>query len=316
MRDNGYSRQTQPNDKYLEKMRLILKENNHDVNYLLLCSNGSILNDYQISEKLLGEILQCAQQCEIPKIIIETHYRDVTESKLKLISKIIKKPVIIEMGLETLNSRYHETMFMKGIDLDKYEETIKRIKSFGYEVEINLMFGIPFLSEYEQYEDTLNTIHWVVDHRCKPIVFPVNIKPHTLLRYAYDKGLYKPVSLWLLVHVLDRLEHEELCNILIAWYGNRDEPYPNDIPTVFPSACDRCRHNLEVFFQSLMNAQKFVERKNLISELMSTTTCDCCRVAKKSIEVSNHTFEKHFKTFYYQLKKDFGSNTNNREKQK
>lgn len=313
MCDYGCAEKTETNEKYLEKMRLILNENNQGVNYLLLCSNGSILNDYQISEKLLIEILQCAQQCRVPKIIIETHYQDVTESKLQIISKIIKKPVIIEMGLETLNSRYHETMFMKGIDLNKYEETINRIKRFGYEVELNLMFGIPFLSEFEQYEDTLKAIHWVINHNCKPIIFPINIKPHTLLRYAYDKGLYKPVSLWLLVHVLDCLECEELCNTLIAWYGNRDEPYPNDIPTVFPDACDSCRHNLEVFFRSFMNAQKFTERKTLISELIRTTTCDCCWIAKKAIEVPRFAFEKQFETFYRQLKDDFGGNANNKE---
>lgn len=313
MCDYGCADRTETNDKYLEKMRQILNENNQKVKYLLLCSNGSILNDYQISENLLIEILCCAQECDIPKIIIETHYQDVTERKLHLINTFIRKPVVIEMGLETINPRYHETVFMKGIDLNKYEETIKRIRRFGYEVEVNLMFGIPFLSEYEQCEDTLKTIHWAVNHNCKPVIFPVNIKPHTLLRYAYDNGLYKPISLWSLVHVLDRLECEELCSVLLAWYGNRDEPYPNDIPTVFPAACDSCRHNLEVFFRSFMEAQEFFEKKKLISELIRTATCDCCMNAKETIEFPQYTFEKRFEAFYCQVKNDFGENANNME---
>lgn len=313
MCDYGCAKQTAANSEYLEKMRLILNENNEGLRYLLLCSNGSILNDYQITEELLIEILRCAQASKIPNIIIETHYKDVSENKLKLINKIVDKPVIIEMGLETINSRYHETMFMKGINFSEYEETIKRIKRFGYEIELNLMFGIPFLSEYEQFKDTLQTIHWAVDHNCKPVIFPINIKPHTLLRYAYDKGLYKPVSLWLLVHLLDCLEPEELCSTLVAWYGNRDEPYPNDIPTVFPKACDSCRKDLEVFFSEFMGTQNYTERKSLISELIKKTTCDCYQTALKMLEVPTLAFEKRFANFYSLLENDFVNNKNTSE---
>ena len=311
MCDYGCAKQTASNDKYLENMRSILNENNSGVNYLLLCSNGSILNDYQISDNLLTDILRCAQMCKIPNIIIETHYRDVSENKLQLISKLVNKPVIIEMGLETINLKYHEFMFMKGINLDKYEETIDRIKRYGYEVELNLMFGIPFLSEFEQFEDTLQSVRWAVNHNCKPIIFPINIKPHILLRYAYDRGFYKPVSLWMLVHLLDNLEPKELCSTLTAWYGNRDEPYPNDIPTVFPVACDNCFQTLKAFFRAFMDTQNYTERKSLISKLISKTTCDCCHIAKKSIEVPKHDFEERFASFYQQLKKDFGGDTNN-----
>ncbi len=78
MCDYGCAKKTAANHIYLGKLRLILNENNQGVNYLLLCSNGSILNDYQISEELLTEILRCTQTCKIHNIIIETYYQDVT----------------------------------------------------------------------------------------------------------------------------------------------------------------------------------------------------------------------------------------------
>lgn len=310
MCDYGCARQTAPNDKYLENMRYILNENSSGANYLLLGSNGSILNDYQISDSLLADILRCAQACEIPNIIIETHYQDVSEKKLQLISELMDKPIIIEMGLETLNSRYHETMFMKGIDLDKYEETIERIKRYGYEIELNLMFGIPFLSEFEQFEDTLQSVRWVVNHNCKPIIFPINIKPHTLLRYAYESGFYKPVSLWMLVHLLDTLEPKELCSTIIVWYGNRDESYPGDIPTVFPATCDNCCQTLQEFFRAFADTCDYTERKSLISKLINKTSCDCCQIAKKSIKVPKYDFEERFASFCCQLEKEFSGDTN------
>lgn len=290
---------------YLDEMQKILKEYSAGVNFLLICSNGSILDEYQVSTELLTGILNISQACNIPNIIIETHYKDVTKDRLDLINKWIHKPVILEMGLETVNTDYQNLLFMKNIEIIEYEKTIRRIHNYGYDIEINLMLGLPFLSPSKQIEDVKQSIDWVIDRKCTPVIFPVNIKPHTMLKYIYDKGLYQPISLWLLIILLDDLPPQVLSKIIIAWYGNRDEPYPNDIPTILPQTCNKCRDSLLSFGRQFLNTNQYKERKKLISDLINNTSCNCYMVTKRRLYEETVDFEKKYNQFYEKLQTDF-----------
>lgn len=307
MCDYGRANNEGSHQAYISEMNEILNKHREGINFLLLCSNGSILDEKQISTELLSEILKAAQSCNIPRIIIETHYRDVNADRLNLIKHFVHKPIIIEMGLETINPKYQNALFMKGIEIDLYEKTICLIHDYGYDVELNLMFGLPFLSAQEQLEDAKRSIDWAICHQCTPIIFPINIKPYTILRYAYDNGLYQPISLWLLIILLDSLNEEELSNILIAWYGNRDDSYIGDIPTIFPQTCSECRNKLIAFGRAFLDAHLYDERKALIAELLSNTTCDCYQNVKKQLELSGDNFDTKYDQFYQQVKKDFNN---------
>lgn len=292
---------------YIEEMKEILSQYSAGIKYLLLCSNGSILDEFQIPTELLKDILHIAQNCNIPEIIIETHYRDISALKLNLIRNIVHKPITIEMGLETINHTYQDAFFMKGIEIEHYEKTISLIKEYGYDIELNLMLGLPFLSVKEQLNDAKNTINWIHAHGCTPVVFPINIKPHTMLRYIYDKGLYQPISLWLLVLLLDELEPEILKHVIVAWYGNRDESYPDDISTILPQNCVKCNELFVKFFRDFLNANQYVVRKKLIQNLFTSAQCDCLmRLKKQMTQCERSDFFAQYNHFYEQLERDFG----------
>lgn len=124
MCDYGRASNTGKTQDYLDEIQIMLNNHNRNIKFLLLCTNGSFLDEYQIPNELLIEILKKAQDSDIPNIIIETHYRDVTTNKLNLIKSIVHKPVTIEMGLETVNKDYQNAFFMKGVEMERYEETI------------------------------------------------------------------------------------------------------------------------------------------------------------------------------------------------
>ena len=305
MCDYGRADKVGPNEIYLGIMDKILSEECENINFLLLCSNGSILDEYQISTQLLTEILKKAQNCKIPKIIIETHYKDVTKDRLALIKSIIHKPVTIEMGLETINPVYQSAFFMKGIDIGSYEKTIELIHSYNFDVEVNIMLGLPFMSAYEQVEDVKETIKWAIEKNCTPVIFPVNIKAHTMLRYLYENKLYNPISLWLLVHLLDSVKPTVLEKIIIAWYGNRDESYTPEIPTIHPVCCNDCQENLIAFGRKFLDLEDGFARKKLIETLKKDTSCNCYRNLTQKLNCSESNFETNYKNFYIQLQRDF-----------
>lgn len=294
MCDYGYMNKVNSIENYIKEMKDILVEHSDNIDYLLLCTNGSFFDSYQIPKDLLISILIEAQNSSIPNIIIETHYKDVTREKLNLVHKIIHKPVTIEMGLETINQKYQDTLFMKGIYLKEYLATIKLIKEYNYNIELNIMLGLPFLSTKQQMEDAVETIEWTVKQDCFPVLFPINIKYYTFLRYLYDKNNYEPISLWLVIVLLDKISDKALENIVVAWYGNRDESYADCFPTIMPQTCSLCNTTLNVFFKSLHRTSDINERRELISSLINQATCECIEVLRNSLKQPDCNFDEKY----------------------
>ncbi len=298
MCDYGHSKGTFENQIYINKMKEILSSKSEGMNFLLLCSNGSILDEYQISKELFIDILKIAQNCSIPNIIIETYYKDINVETLTIIKKYISKPVIIEMGLETANQEYQDLVLMKGINIATYEKTIELIHSFNFKIELNIMIGLPFFSLKEMFGDAIKTINWAIEKGCDPVLFPINIKPYTTLYYLYENELYESISLWLIVLILDELNINKLDKVIIAWYGNRDDSYKKNKPNIFPTSCNKCKTKLSLFFRNFLNSINCEDRKFLIKKLLEELDCNCLKKLKDNLDKEQNYFKENLQKFY------------------
>lgn len=294
------------NQEYICEMDRILKNESRSVDILLLCTNGSFFDDRQISCELFRAILERAGATDISTIELETHYLDVTRGKLELLKHILPgKRIVIEIGLETIRMDYQKKVIMKGIDLTVYATVIDLIRSFGFGVDVNIMVGLPFLSEKEQIEDVLHTIHWVISHGGQPVLFPVNVKPYTLLMEAYCAGFYHTVSQWMLPLILDALSENELEQVIIVWYGGREEDYgANSKHAVFPHACHACSEAILTFYTEFAELPSGKKRKKLLSQLFAETGCQCLEHARKdALKPPEDTFEDRYTSFLTWLSK-------------
>lgn len=294
---------------YIKEMDAILQEE-RGIQYLLLCTNGSIMDSSQIPEKTFYEILDYANKTSIPNIMIETHYLDVTDKKLHQIRKLLNsKNVTIELGLETVNQEYQNLLIMKHINMNMFEKTIFNIQDYGFSVDLNILFGLPFLSEKEQFQDTLNSISWAFKHNCNPVVFPVNIKPYTLLMDMYKNGYYKAVSHWLLLLMLNTLPLEQLSRITVSYYGNRDENYYGiKNKTIFPDCCSICKEPLLNFYNAFSKEDDAIKKKELLTNILNFNKCDCLQLQKENLTFPDVcSFEKNYETYSESLKNRFSS---------
>lgn len=298
MCDYGCAKGTYSDEEYLNEMTRILTKYSKGITILLLCSNGSILNPKQISEKLFQKILLQAAQTDIPQIEIECHYKDVTVEKLELIKEFFPhKQVTIEMGLETINPVYQELFFGKDIDLNTYEDTLLLIRNYGFQIHLNIILGLPFLSLMEQLKDARQTLDWVFAHQCSPVIFPVNIKPFTLLMHMYQSGYYKPISHWLMLSLLDSIEEEKLNQIVVAWYGNREEDYEDtNSHSIFPTACLKCEKAIKDFYDKFVSCDDSHVRKKLLQDMMNMSICSCQKQLT-FIEESTNSFETQYENY-------------------
>ncbi len=293
-------------EEYIREMEDILKKEN-DIQYLLLCTNGSIMDSSQIPDSTLWRILEYTSKTYIPNIILESHYRDITDRKLQKIKEIFySKNVTIELGLETVNQTYQDYLIMKHIDMNMFEKTVYMIQNYGISVDLNILIGLPFLSDKEQLQDTRNSIIWAFERSCNVVVFPVNIKPFTLLMNMFENGYYKPVSHWLLLLLLNTLETEYLSKVLISYYGNRDENYYLDNKTIFPDCCSVCQKNLMDFYDAFGSEDNPYQKKELLNQILKYDKCDCLNRQKRQLDIpDDNCFEENYHIYSNFLKHAF-----------
>lgn len=307
MCDYGALRGEKSASVYIEEMNSILAREK-DIKYLLICTNGSILNPHQFSEKTLYKILSKIAETDIPHIIIETHYQDISAQKLDAIKEIVAgKSLTLELGLETISQYYQDTLIMKHINIADFSEKISMIQYYGFRVDLNILLGLPFLSAKEQLNETLNTVNWALERGCGPVIFPVNIKPYTLLMNMYKNSFYIPVSHWLLILLLDAVEMEQLSKITIAYYGNRAENYYDMAEkTIFPTCCETCYKPIEKFYADFCAEGDAVNRKKLLHNILAFRQCDCLNNVKNELnQVSKSGFQEQYAAYVQFLHKEF-----------
>lgn len=308
MCDYGCATDTCTNTVYINEMKKILVKYTGKSNHLLLCTNGSFMDESQIPNSLFSEILIEADKHDVPIIEIETHYRNVSEDKLDLTHHILSpRQIIIEMGLETVNPILHKSIIMKGISIEDLDRTIMMIKRYNFGVDLNIMLGMPFLDTKEQFVDAQKTIKWVFERACRAVVFPVNIKPFTLLWHMYHSGYYSPISHWLLILLLESIPIDKLDLITVAWFGNREETYgQTNKRAIFPTSCPICYPMIMKFYDTFNNEIHPSKRRMLIQALMENTSCSCLYKQLSLLnQKQNGCFEEKYNSYSERLMRDY-----------
>ncbi len=273
-----YGKGTNLTKEELEKaFDMAIQESKEKINILLLNSYGSILDSNEISEECFLSLLNKVKNTNIKTIIFETHPKTITKEKLELIKSILKNKVIrFELGLETANSQIRKNNLLKDIDNAEFLKTVSLIHSFDMEVIVNLLVGIPFLTEKEQICDCINSIRWCIDNKIDEItLFPINVKPYTLLEELYNSNDYEIVSHWLLIEILNQLPVSYLPKIFIAWYGNRELKYYNNEHSILPISCSKCHDDLMIFYTKYLANNDENYRRKLLDNLIFNRQCNC-----------------------------------------
>lgn len=261
-------------------------------NMVLLGASGSFLDELEISDKLRYDIMKYISQSHVQEVFIETHYKSVSDDKLQKIREIfLDKTVHIEMGLETITEEFQTNILNKPISLPQLKETIRQIHAHNIAVDLNILFGIPFLVANQQIEDTLATIRWALENGADNIiVFPINIHPYTVFEWWYNNEYIAAPSLWGLFMLLQNLTDKELSCICLAWYGNRSIVYSDKEKTIIPQACPICQEQLISFFDDFASNYNLAYRKERLHEFSNQTfLCKCQQNFSAEANAETHT---------------------------
>ncbi len=260
---------------------------------ILLGASGSFLDDQEIPADYQHKIMERIAKSHMQEIHIETHYKSITNQKLHNIRKIFQNQTItIEMGLETVTEEFQENILNKKIPLSELNSVIKQIHTEKMLTALNVLVGIPFLSEKEQLAEALKTLRWALNNNADYVVlFPINIQPYSLFEWWHKNNYITEPSLWMLVYLLSELSDDEMRHVCFAWYGNRCITYSNERKTQTPQACSVCRPQLIKFFQKFSSDFNIETRKTYLKQFLQTNfECDCFDKLKNKIKKDTDNF--------------------------
>lgn len=244
---------------------------------LELESNGSFLSEREVPYDLFLEVLTFVANKKIPLITMETHYTTITRKKLEDIRRILGNDQLVsfELGFESSDEDVRK-VYNKDIDNDEFVRVCNLCSEFGIEVQVNVLLGAPFMSREAQIEDSLNTLDFVFENlpqSTMAVIFPINVKSHTMLKRWQDQGLYKQISAWELVELLHRIPEKYLGKVQIAWWGNRKNAFGSGT-IQHPTTCSCCKESLMEFFADFYSNRDTIYRKVLVEKTWATR-CSC-----------------------------------------
>ena len=207
-----------------------------------LYNEGNILNSEELPFEQLLYIIGHMAQNSVKKLILESRPEFIDQEKLNKIREISGNMIIeVGIGLESANEFIRNELFLKNIDLDKYEEAVETLNNCGFNPLTYVLLKPAFLNELQAMADAVKTIKYAFSIGTKVVSLePVGVEPYTLTEILYETGNYSPPMLWSVLDVVKQTY--TLGEIRIG--SCQIEPRP----TSLPSNCEYCTNRfLEQF---------------------------------------------------------------------
>jgi len=243
---------------------------------ILLNTCGSVLCEEELPFPSLLRIIKTIGNTSVRTVIIETHLAYVDIAKIIVIKQLLENAdIIIEYGQESTSEDVLRYCLNKPSMITHYS-VIDKLHETGVKVIANVVLGSPFLTVRQRIQDASDSITDLFSRGVDGIVlFPVNIKPYTLVSYLYKRGFYKKVRIMEIVEVLKNFCADDLVRIDLAWF----EPQRENLPAyseagLGPELCSECG---ELILKSLLDFSKLIDgkKRKLIIEQMRRINCHC-----------------------------------------
>ena len=214
----------------------------------------NVFDDREVPPEIRHRLFDILALSDCEHVILETHPQSVDREKVASCKRILgNRRVDIQIGIESSSDFVREVCINKGLDRTAISRAIKEIHAGGAGCYGNLVVGAPFLDAHDAYVDALASVHDTLSIGCDNVcIFPLHVKPHTLLHWLHARGQHEPISLWALADIYAALPDEQRGRVYHAWITPVDHPGAEKClaPEVDPQCGDQLIHNLTRFQQS------------------------------------------------------------------
>jgi archaeosine synthase beta-subunit len=218
-----------------------LEEHPHE---LMISPSGGMWDSGEVPTDALAPIYALAGAAGPRRFLVETRSETISAERLTQMRVALPDTEIaVEVGLESAFDPVLAYCVNKGSTAAAFVSASKTVRAGGADMYANVSLGTAFLDRTTAVHDAVDTVRWALDNGADTaVLFPLHIKPYTLLAFLADRGRYQQVTLWDLVDALQALGPELARRIEIAWYKSYYDTTKKI--TTSPSGCARCHERL------------------------------------------------------------------------
>ena len=237
---------------------------------LMISPSGGMWDPLEVPPEALQPIYRMAAQAGPERFFVETRAETVSAERLaEMRAELPSTNLAVEVGLESAYDPVLVYCVNKGSGVATFRKAADLVRAAGAQMYANVSLGTAFLTRASAVRDAVGTVSWVLDNGADTaVLFPLHIKPYTLLSFLAERGRYQPMTLWDLVEALSILGPERTHRVEIAWYKSYYDTSKKI--TTSPTGCARCHDRLLTQLDRYRATLDFA----LIDEL-AAHRCDC-----------------------------------------
>jgi archaeosine synthase beta-subunit len=254
----------------VQSVRTALETLTKPADELMVSPSGGMWDPREVPTDALIPIYKLAADAKPRRFFVETRAETVSEERVRELKKAFPDiELAVELGLESSHDAVLAFCVNKGSSSKQFERAAEVLRAHGIHVYANVSLGTAFLDRPTAVHDAVATVRWALSHGAtNAVVFPLHVKPFTLLEFLHRHGRYRSVSLWDLVEVLYVLGPDLSPRVEIAWYKSYYDTA--DKVTTSPVGCDRCTERLV----EELDHYRATQRYEVVAELEGTR-CEC-----------------------------------------
>jgi radical SAM enzyme (TIGR01210 family) len=237
---------------------------------LMISPSGGMWDPREMPTEGLRPIYELARASGTTRFFVETRAETVTLERMRELQSVLPEtPLAVELGLESANDGVLAFCVNKGSGSKTFVKAATALREQGMDVYANVSLGTALLDRSVAVRDAVASVRWSLRNGADTVVlFPLHVKPFTLLDVLQRHGRYQPVSLWDLVEALHELGPQLSAQVEIAWYKSYYDTAAK--VTTSPVGCAVCTQRLVTELDRYRATQRF----EVIADL-DRTRCAC-----------------------------------------
>ena len=211
---------------------------------LMISPSGGMWDPVEVPREALPSIYEQALAVGPAKFFVETRAETVTRQRIDHFKESFPETALaVEVGLESSHDAVLAYCVNKGSTTRTFIRAAEMLATAGIELYANVCLGTALLDRTLAVRDAIASVRWALRNGAdRAVVFPLHVKPYTLLHVLQAHGSYKPVSLWDLVEVLRVLGPNLASRVEIAWYKSYYDT--KEKVSASPQGCAECHDRL------------------------------------------------------------------------
>lgn len=177
-------------DEYVEEFEKLLDK--YEGSTLVMEAMGSVTDRKEFPREALLKMIDIAiKKGKFKSITLETHITQIDEELVEYIyqknqelPEDQRKWICFEVGIEDFNPENRKLINKMGVRNSKIEQVYNLLDKYGMELDCNLIYGFPFLTEDERIEAMIQNVQYAREHlpNAGMILFLMSIKDNTIMR--------------------------------------------------------------------------------------------------------------------------------------